>query len=338
LFETEGTNMPAIMRQLLANISHPPQRQSPMFFPYRSDLGFNRIPIISILVCVLCIVVFYQQSRSEDRLIESAQRYCDRDHPRLFWRTMDKIAGDHAAEACPHILNAILSSARPQQTIDKISAHSTQWDMMTADDSRRYTHEQLQQAFAEFRPTARPSLTSRLEFDPATFNVWHMLTAAIAHADLGHIIGNLLFFYAFATTVEIIIGSILFTLTLVTLAIGTHTVYAISQSLAHSTIPTIGLSGVVMGVIGLFVYLVPHARIRCLLWILIFWKVLRVPAWMLAAWYVGWDVYSLLHDDGSSHVNFVAHVSGAALGYLLGMMFFRHQKELAQDELDRFTL
>jgi membrane associated rhomboid family serine protease len=91
--------------------------------------------------------------------------------------------------------------------------------------------------------------------------------------------------------------------------------------------PTIGLSGVVMGVIGLFAYLAPTARIRCVLWLLVFWRVLRVPAWILALWYVGWDVYSLMHNDGSSHVNFVAHVSGAALGYLSGLVLFRKRKE-----------
>jgi len=34
-----------------------------------------------------------------------------------------------------------------------------------------------------------------------------------------------------------------------------------------------------------------------------------------------------MHDDGSSHVNFVAHVSGAARGYLSGVVLFRKRKE-----------
>jgi membrane associated rhomboid family serine protease len=306
-----------------------------MFFPYRTDLGFNRIPVVAILVCVICIVVFFQQSRSEHQLIESAQSYCEQDHSRLFWRAMGKISDNQAEAACPHILAAILSSSNPQQAIDKIAEQAAPWDTKTAEESRAYTQEHLQQAFAEFRPTVQPSLTARLAFDPSTFNVWNTITAAFAHADFGHIIGNLLFFYAFATTVEIIIGSILFSVSFLALAIGTHTVYAISESMAHSAAPTIGLSGVVMGMIGLFVYLLPHARIRCFIWVLVFIKTLRIPAWILAVWYVGWDIYNLINNDGSSHVNFVAHVSGAALGYMLGMLLFRHQKAWAQEELDR---
>ena len=59
----------------------------------------------------------------------------------------------------------------------------------------------------------------------------------------------------------------------------------------------------------------------------------QLLAWILAAWYVGWDIYSLTHDDGSSHTNFVAHVSGAAIGYLGGFALFRTRKEWANTQL-----
>jgi membrane associated rhomboid family serine protease len=198
---------------------------------------------------------------------------------------------------------------------------------MSAAESRAYTVQQLEQAYGDFKPSVKPSLTERLAYNPASYNVWHMVTAAFAHASWGHIIGNLIFFYAFGTTVEIVIGPLAFAAMIFAFAIGTHFFYSLSQVMATSPMPTIGLSGVVMGVIGLFAYLAPTARIRCVLWLLVFWRVLRVPAWILALWYVGWDVYSLTRHNGSSHVNFVAHVSGAALGYLSGVVFFRKRKE-----------
>lgn len=304
-----------------------------MFLPYRTDLEFNRIPFMTIVVCVLCTLIFLQQTSSNKDLEKSAQSFCNRDHPRQFWLVMRKLAGNDAERACPYIVSGIYSSSNPDRVVDEVASKAARWDLMSASESRDRTAEILHEALNDFRTEVRPSLTSRLQYDPATFNVGHMITAAFAHGSWDHLIGNLIFFYAFATTVEVIIGSMSFSLIVLILAIGTHTVFYFSQHVAGTSIPTVGLSGVVMGFIGLFVYLVPTSRIRCLLWIIIFIRVLRVPAWLLATWYVGWNVYDLMHDKGDSHINFVAHVSGAFLGYIAGLIFFRERKEWAQAQL-----
>jgi membrane associated rhomboid family serine protease len=298
-----------------------------MFVPYRADLEFTRIPVITWVVCLVCIVVFFKQQQSYRDVTEAAQEFCSQDHPRRFWLTMTKLAGEQAQAACPKIMSAIHGSGHPREVIGKLAKHARPWDLMSAEESRAYTVQQLVDAYDDFKVGVKPGLTEQLAYNPASYNVWHMVTAAFAHSSWSHIVGNLIFFYAFAATVEIVIGPLAFAAMIFALAIGTHFCYSLSQGMAGSSIPTIGLSGVVMGVIGLFVYLAPTARIRCLLWLLVFWRVLRVPAWILALWYVGWDVYNLTHDNGSSQVNFVAHVSGAALGYLSGLVFFRKCKE-----------
>ena len=304
-----------------------------MFLPYRADLEFTRTPAITWLVCLACIVVFFKQQQSHHDVTQAAEEFCSQDHTRRFWLTMTKLAGKQADTDCPQVMSAIHASGHPSEVINRLAEHARPWDLMSAAESRAYTVRQLENAYSDFKPSVKPSLTEQLAYDPASYNVWHMVTAAFAHASWGHIVGNLIFFYAFATTVEIVIGSMAFAAMILALAIGTHFCYSLSQVMASSAVPTIGLSGVVMGIIGLFAYLAPTARIRCLLWLLVFWRVLRVPAWILALWYVGWDVYNLTHGDGSSHVNFVAHVSGAALGYLSGAVLFRKSKEWVDEHL-----
>jgi membrane associated rhomboid family serine protease len=298
-----------------------------VFLPYRADLEFTRIPVITWLACLVCIVVFFEQQQSDRDITQTAVKFCDQDHPRRFWLTMTKLAGEQADKACPKIMSAIQASGHPNEVINKLAEHARPWDLMSRVESCAYTVQQLEHAYDDFKWSVKPSLTEQLAYDPASYNVWHMVTAAFAHASWVHIVGNLIFFYAFGATVELVIGSLAFAAMIFALAIGTHFFYSLSQVMAASPMPTIGLSGVVMGIIGLFAYLAPTARIRCVLWLLVFWRVLRVPAWILALWYVGWDVYSLTHHNGSSHVNFVAHVSGAALGYLSGVVFFRKRKE-----------
>jgi membrane associated rhomboid family serine protease len=304
-----------------------------MFLPYRADLEFTRIPVITWLVCLVCIAVFFEQQQSERDITQTAVKFCSQDHPRRFWLTMTKLAGGQADEACPKIMTAIHTSGHPDEVINKLAERARSWDLMSRVESRVYTVQQLELAYDDFKSSVKPSLTERLAYDPASYNVWHMVTAAFAHASWIHIIGNLIFFFAFGVTVEIVIGSVAFAAMIFALAIGTHFFYSLSQVMAGSHVPTVGLSGVVMGIIGLFAYLAPTARIRCVLWLLVFWRVLRVPAWILALWYVGWDVYNLTHNNGSSHTNFVAHVSGAALGYLSGVVFFRRRKEWVDEHL-----
>jgi membrane associated rhomboid family serine protease len=299
-----------------------------MFFPYRSDLTFHRPPIVTILVCLICVIVFYHQIKSEHELAEHAQQYCADNTSRMFDLTLQKIQ----AGSCAQILVALRSSTNPDKTLERLAEHTLPWSAMTDEQSRAFTLKQLTTVRDDFARTTFSPLKSRLFFDPAKFSLWHAITASLAHSDYDHIIGNLLFFFAFAATVELVIGPLAFIAVFLALAVGTHTAYAITEWLADSAIPSLGLSGVVMGMIGLFAYLLPRAKIKCFFWVFVIVKVIRIPAWFLALVYVGFDIYNLTHAS-NSNINFVAHVSGAAIGFLLGPLFFRRQKEDAQRQL-----
>ncbi|NKC11275.1 MAG: hypothetical protein GKR94_03420 [Gammaproteobacteria bacterium] len=69
-----------------------------------------------------------------------------------------------------------------------------------------------------------------------------------------------MFFFAFAATVEIILGAWRYILVFLALAIGTHVTY----SPTGDTVPTLSLYGVVMGVMGLYAWFLPTSGIRLL--------------------------------------------------------------------------
>ena len=299
-----------------------------MFIPYRADLEHDNLPWVTLLVCALCIFVYWQQSGSEDVLTPAAQSYCERkDHPRRLWLTVEKVTGTRTPAACTELLEVLHGSGRAEAIIPVLAAQAAPWDNLGTTRSRRHTAKLLGDLEADFATTVPLTLTSRLVFDPATSGVTHMFSAAIAHAGIDHLVGNLFFFVAFAVLVESVVGPVYYLLLLLGLAYGTHLTYAISQLLQHSSVPTLGLSGVVSGVIGLFAFLAPTMHIRCFAFFIVFWRTFLVPAWILAAWFVGWDVFNLLHDKGASHVNFVAHVSGAVLGYVAGIAFFQSERD-----------
>jgi membrane associated rhomboid family serine protease len=100
-----------------------------------------------------------------------------------------------------------------------------------------------------------------------------------------------------------------------------------------SALPTVGLSGVVMAAVAALAIMMPAVRIRCFFWFIVIFRILRVPALLIALWYIGWDIYEMNQLDNKSLINYVAHVSGAAIGALFGAWYavFRSKmlKELA---------
>jgi membrane associated rhomboid family serine protease len=198
-----------------------------------------------------------------------------------------------------------------------------------------YYEQAILDAYRSFRAGAPSNLTTRLAYAPDSWNPLRMLSAAVAHASWSHVIGNLIFFYAFAATIEILLGPALYLAVLLVLALGTHTVYSLAMMNNPAALPTVGLSGVVMGMIALFVYFIPHARISCFLWLIFFYRRFALPAWLLASWYIGWgslhDVHEGRKHRGQSHRPPV----GAALGLAIGAILLSRQAPLGAGSSSR---
>jgi TPR repeat protein len=92
-----------------------------------------------------------------------------------------------------------------------------------------------------------------------------------------------------------------------------------------------------MGMLALFVYFLPRAKIRFFFWFMLSFGAIGIPAWLVALWYVGWDLFYELSRLGGT-TNFVAHLAGAALGLALGLALFRHKRhwarELVEEQVD----
>ena len=101
-------------------------------------------------------------------------------------------------------------------------------------------------------------------------------------------------------------------------------------NLGQAPVPSLGLSGVVMGMMALFVYFVPRARISFFYWFIIKVGTLAIPGWLVALWVLGGDMYDNLVRT-ASHTNFVAHLGGALMGLLIGMLVFRQKRHWAQE-------
>lgn len=300
-----------------------------LFFPFKADVILPGIPVLTILISLLCLVIFWQQTESNARLVEYADAFCARQDSRIDKVILDKIASPERLKGkniCEGLYLVINASGDKDRVILEIAQKTPKFSTKTAEQSAKYVSDYLTNKLAEFEKGAPHNLTSALYYDPASFNVLKMITSAFSHGSWSHVIGNLFFFFAFAATLEAILGILYYPLVILGLAIGTNIVYSFAVMASPEAMPTLGLSGVVMGAMGLFTYFLPAAKIRCFFWFITFIRRFGVYAWILALWYFGWDVYDLYVSGTSGSVNLVAHVSGFVIGYVMGLLLFKWRK------------
>jgi membrane associated rhomboid family serine protease len=158
-----------------------------------------------------------------------------------------------------------------------------------------------------------------LAFYPTRPNLLQMFTSVFTHADIWHLVGNLFFFYSFARTVETQISAVGYLLAFLLFVVATNIAYALS---ATSPMPTIGLSGVVWGYMGIFLLRYPGDRINCFLWFLWKFKTFEVPAFLFILAFLAFDIIGFRYGE-DVRINYVAHFSGFIAGALFKIAFWR---------------
>ncbi len=304
-----------------------------LILPHSVELGFDKPPYVTYIIIFLCVIIHYCQDQNRYEIRAVSTSYCES----IYDSSLDENTLDILRESisdCEEILET-MHSVPDKELVN-------QWIEEGNNEDQEYSEEELNELvtairghYIKFSLDAPLSLDAKLEYDPSTLNPIRAITAVLAHGDWWHLIGNLIFFLAFAPAVERLLQStVKYVAVIITISLVTAVTYSISTFINGVPIPTLGLSGVVMGMIGLSAYLMPNAKIRTFVWFLYFARNLYIPAWILAVWYIGWDTFELFAYSDNGGINLVAHVSGGITGYLIGLYWLKGCKEDIREELD----
>jgi membrane associated rhomboid family serine protease len=162
---------------------------------------------------------------------------------------------------------------------------------------------------------------------PATIVAGHnwitILTAMFMHAGWMHIIGNMVFFWAFGPEIEDAMGVPKY-LTFYLLS-GLAASLAQTAMMPTSTIPNLGASGAIAGVMGAFLVTYPRDKIRTVLLIGWFARVTYIPAvaligiWFLIQLFS--QVGAVANAQAGGGVAYAAHVGGFIFGAVTARLF-----------------
>ena len=296
-----------------------------VFMPYAAELDLYRFPGVTVLICLLCVGIYYSQHKNAEAVRVETEIFCERQQPRMYRMVMKEVLGEVSKRACAHLMLSTHFADNREEHISGLANDAGKFAGLSKQASQEYATALIQEQYKSFERLIPDNLTEKLWYEPHSWNPWKMVTATVSHGSWWHVMGNLYFFFAFAVTVELIVGWWRYLVSFLVIGLATGVAYSLSNLGVEEALPTVGLSGVVMGMMAMFTYFMPTAGIRCILWFVIWFKRFVMPAWIIFLWYFGWDVF-YLSSEGRPGVNVMAHVSGGVVGFLIGLTFFRHQK------------
>jgi membrane associated rhomboid family serine protease len=162
---------------------------------------------------------------------------------------------------------------------------------------------------------------ARQAFCPLGPSSWSdVVTSMFMHGGWGHILGNMWFLWIFGNNVEDSMGHVRFATFYLLCGVAAAACQLVADPV--STLPMVGASGAIGGVMGAYVVLYPRVRVHMLVMLGFYITTIAVPAmWMLGYWFVVQLLGGWTSAAGEGGVAFWAHIGGFAAGAALVFVF-----------------
>jgi membrane associated rhomboid family serine protease len=153
-----------------------------------------------------------------------------------------------------------------------------------------------------------------------------LISSMFMHAGWMHIIGNMIYLWAFGPEIEDAMGS--FRFLFFYLAGGLIAMMAQVVADPSSTIPVLGASGAIAAVMGAFLVTFPRNRIRTFLFFFIFFGITYIPAILLIGFWFLMQVFNVgaVTEVRTGGVAYLAHIAGFLFGAVTARVFVDRQR------------
>jgi membrane associated rhomboid family serine protease len=159
----------------------------------------------------------------------------------------------------------------------------------------------------------------------------NLFTSMFMHGGIIHLAGNMLYLWIFGNNIEDVLGH--FKFVIFYLLSGLVAALAFALVNPNSTVPLVGASGAIAGILGAYMVRFPHARVHTLIWFFIFIRVVALPAvFLLGFWFLLQIISSSSTVSGG--VAWFAHIGGFIFGAAVFLIFgLRYKRRRWYDEM-----
>ncbi len=153
----------------------------------------------------------------------------------------------------------------------------------------------------------------------------HIFTSMFIHGSLWHLGGNMLYLWIFGDNIEYYLGHVRYLLFYFIVGIGAALMQIVFSPL--STVPMVGASGAISGVLGAYLIKFPRNRVAVLIF---FFFLVRIPAAIILSLWFLMQVYNAFFSffGSSGGVAWLAHVGGFVAGFIFIRRYDRKRKAI----------
>lgn len=294
-----------------------------MLMPLPEKMSWKNPPFVTICLIIVNIAVFFVfQLKDTEAYLKAMDFYQDSGLLQIELKAYAKWAKDHRdydsiyldipegteiSETAGDFLYSRMSRD------DEFQAKLGDGTAVLPDDPQYEKWKELRPKFEDLRSS---SVSYSFGFIPAEKKLVTYLTHMFLHGGISHLVGNMIFLWILGIILEMGAGSLTF-LFLYLLG-GLGAVIGFSFFSQGSMTPLVGASGAISAIMGAFTVIYRMKPVRVFINLGVYIDTLKLPAIIFLPIWLGTEVYSYYAETGS-HVAYMAHASGLAVGAVLGL-------------------
>jgi membrane associated rhomboid family serine protease len=296
-----------------------------MLIPFDRKIDWSRPPVVTLLLVLINIIMFFGwQSDDNDRIEAALDYYLESGLAEQESAAYQKYL-IHLGQTLPEVYEIRKkNSGSPEAFL----IAWTRWSFANNDFLLTVHNEQLIlpgfPGYSEWRSkrTHFNELVSKIVFwqhglKTTEFRPLELFTSMFLHADFLHLFGNMFFLFAVGFLVERTLGSGAYLICYLLAGLGGASFDFIFTP--DRLIPGIGASGAVSGLMGMYAVLFWTRRIRFFYFLFVIFGFTTLPAIVLLPLWIGEQLYYLFAYT-ESNVNYLAHLGGLSFGGLIGLI------------------
>lgn len=289
-----------------------------LIIPVSRQPNWRRPPLVTLLLILVNCLVFFGLQSGDERRQEKAYRYY--------------AASTLPATELPRYVQDLERTGRGKEAAPLARALANgEWPVvLTAMESDRAFLRRLRSSQAiqagdaehgawqrqrnEFERLRGATMLARFGFRPADPTLAGFFGHMFLHASFDHLLGNMAILFIVGYMVEEALGKRRYLAFYLLAGLGAGALdFAVNSG---RTVPGIGASGAISGVMAMFVVLYGMRRIRFFYWVLFYFDFFRAPAIIMLPLWIGNELYQHFFSHGSP-VNYIAHLGGFLSGAAL---------------------
>ncbi len=304
-----------------------------VIIPTEKRFDWNRAPTVLFTIVMLNLLTYVIYQTGDDAKFSLAyEEYQTRQFIEIEWPIFQTYLKEHQET---ELLSEYTTDYKHQDTEAIIADIISNRDFYEYLQANIYQHLTVEQQSAWEAPRRRihghiSNISAyAFGFTPKDFSLITLFSSQFLHGDMMHLLGNMFFLIICGFAVEAAIGHRLFLAFYLASGVAGNILTGLLD--INGTIPSVGASGAISGVMAMYLAIFRLKKIEFFYWFYIFVGYFRAPALVILPCYITKELLSFFLET-DSNIGFMAHFGGFLIGGILIAALFKLKPDILDEE------